>query len=329
MLDGLAPTSRRHVLVGAASDAYIKALGLRDDDVTYSSRRAWQSVAFRLALRGKAAYVSNAGEIQLNPRRLRINRVDRLLVALIRARGGVAISTGLGIRRPDGKRSPVLTSLTRACHISTWRDEPSRAFAEAGVVRPDWAFALGSTSSELMGGDRSSLVVSMRGDTASPSASWIECVAAVARELSLDVRVVSQVERDVSRGRELADRLGAAVQPWRGGDHLAAENELREIYRGARVVISDRLHVLIFAATEGAVPLYIPNVGSAKIPRTMATADLDGYRADADDVASALSAAVDLAGRQEQVLQRVEAARAELSELSRSMNELLESAGRR
>lgn len=325
MLEGLAPSSVRHVLVGAASDAYANALGLRDTDIVYRSRREWQATAFRRAVRGRAAFVSNAGEIQLNRRRRRINRVDRVLIALIRLTGGVAISTGLGVRHPNGKHSPMLTSLVRACQIATWRDEPSRAYARAGVVRADWAFALGSATSDLSNEDRPYLLVSMRGDTSSPASAWTDAVTAIARELGLQVRVVSQVERDVDRGEELAGRLDAELHPWQGGDHLTAETDLRRMYRQARMVISDRLHVLIFAATEGAVPLYLPNVASAKIPRTMAVADLDGFQADATDVESAVATAVSLSSRQEDVLERVDAARAELAELSRSMNTLLDS----
>ncbi len=112
----------------------------------------------------------------------------------------------------------------------------------------------------------------------SPASAWTDAVTAIARELGLQVRVVSQVERDVDRGEELAGRLDAELHPWQGGDHLTAETDLRRMYRQARMVSSDSLHVLIFAATEGAVPLYLPNVASAKIPRTMAVADLDGFQ---------------------------------------------------
>ncbi len=324
MLEGLAPSSRRHILVGAASDAYVKALGLRDGDIIYTSRRDWQAAAFRLAFRGRAAFVSNSGEIQLNKRRKRINRLDRLLIGLIRARGGVAISTGLGVRHPDGRRSRVLTSLARACQITTWRDAPSLAFAGVGVVRPDWAFALGTDTSQLNGQRRPYLLVSMRGDTASPSQAWIDSVTGIARELALTLRVISQVERDVVRGQELAERLDAEAHPWRGGDHLAAENELRELYRSSHLVISDRLHVLIFAATEGAVPLYIANVESMKIPRTMAAAGLEEFQVDGTQPSLAITGAVDLAGRQAYVLAHVSAARSELVSLSASMNALLD-----
>ncbi|KZE42599.1 hypothetical protein AVW09_09590 [Microbacterium sp. T32] len=218
----------------------------------------------------------------------------------------------------------MLTSLIRACQIATWRDEPSRAYARAGVVRPDWAFALGSATSELSNEDRPYLLVSMRGDTSSPASAWTDAVTAIARELGLQVRVVSQVERDEDRGEELARRLDAELHPWQGGDHFTAETDLRGRYRQARMVVSDRLHVLIFAATEGAVPLYLPNVASAKIPRTMAVVDLDGFQADATDVESAVATAVSLSSRQKDVLERVDAARAELAELSRSMNALLD-----
>lgn len=323
MLAGLAPGRRRHVLIGAASSAYVYALGLRDDDVTYSNRREWQIAAFQHAIRGRAAFVSNAGEIQLNKRRLRINRVDRLLVGLIRLRGGAAITTGLGVRNPFGAPSPMLTSLSRACQITTWRDEDSRRFARAGTVRPDWAFALGSDLDVVRSTERPLLVISMRGDTPALTDEWREAVSRVGTTLGLEVVVVSQVERDVTRGEELAGALGARSHPWRGGDHFAAEADLREVYRRARVVISDRLHVLIFAATEGAVPLYIPNIDSAKIPRTMAVAGLGDHRVSPHDPDLAATVTA-LADGQADVMAKVDVARKQLRELSTSMNSLIE-----
>ncbi|MET3469459.1 polysaccharide pyruvyl transferase family protein [Microbacterium sp. 1262] len=323
MLEGLAPSSRRHVLVGAASHAYVSALGLRGDDVTYKSRRQWQLMAFRLALQGKAAFVSNAGEIQLNRRRLRINRFDRALIALIRARGGAAISTGLGVRTPSGSHSPVLTSLARACQIATWRDQDSRDFARAGVVRPDWAFALGSATTDLSSDARPLVVISMRGDSEAPSAEWMSAIGAIRDAMGLRIVVISQVERDVARGEQLAVEFGAALHPWMGGDHLAAEEDLRSVYRRARLVISDRLHVLIFAATEGAVPIYLPATHSTKIPRTMATVGLGHYQASAGGGDEEIRRITRLASTQQEVLARVDAARAKLEELSRSMNTVI------
>lgn len=322
MLAGLAPGRRRHVLIGTASPAYVNALGLRDDDVTYANRRDWQLAAFRHALLGRAAFVSNAGEIQLNKRRLRINRVDRLLVGLIRLRGGAAITTGLGVRDPFGTPSPMLTSLSRACQITTWRDEDSRRFADAGTVRPDWAFALGSDLDVVRSTQRPLLVVSMRGDTPALTEAWQDAVAKVADTLGLEALVVAQVERDVARGVELAHALDARSHPWHGGDHLAAEADLREVYRRARVVISDRLHVLIFAATEGAVPLYLPNIDSAKIPRTMAVVGLGDHHVSPhdDDLSTKVAA---LADGQADVMSKVVAARSQLHDLATSMNNLI------
>ncbi|MEZ3157323.1 hypothetical protein AB1K56_10395 [Microbacterium sp. BWR-S6Y] len=322
MLDGLAPDRRRHVLVGAASHAYVKALGLRPDDLTYTNRRRWQLSAFRHAIQGRAAFVSNAGEIQLNRRRLRINRADRLLVALIRLRGGAAITTGLGIRNPAGEPSATLTSLARACQITTWRDEESQRFARAGAVRPDWAFALGASSDQMATGDRDLLVVSMRGDTPPVSAEWLDAVVSIRTALGLELVTVSQVERDVQRGGQLAESLSGDVHPWHGGDHLAAEADLRSVYRRARVVISDRLHVLIFAATEGAVPLYLPSIDSAKIPRTMAVVGLAEHMVSPND-ADLVDTVSALAGGQEVVIERVEEARSILAELTDSMNSLI------
>lgn len=322
MLDGLALGRRRHILVGTASHAYINALGLRADDMTYRSRREWQLAAFRHAFLGRAAFVSNAGEIQLNRRRRRINRVDRLLVGLIRLRGGAAITTGLGVRNPSGSPSAMLTSLARACQIATWRDEESRRFARSGSVRPDWAFALGSSGDDLKPDGRSLLVVSMRGDTADLTAEWREAVAELRSALGLELVIVSQVERDVERGDRIGADLGAHVHPWHAGDHLAAEADLREVYRRAQVVVSDRLHVLIFATTEGAVPLYLPNVESSKIPRTMAVAGLGDHHVSPRDERLVERVAT-LVAEQPTAMTRVEDARTQLRELSAAMNALI------
>lgn len=330
MLEGLGEGHRRHVLTGPASHAYVSGLGLRGDDILYTTRREWQLAAFRGAARGGAAFVSNAGEIQLNARRRAINRADLSLAGLIRARDGVVMLTGIGIRDPSGPRSRMLGTLSRLSALSAWRDEPTRRYVGHGTVAPDWAFALGNPSilhgvGEASPSQRTSLVISMRGDRPHPGDDWHRVVKATASALGLRITVVTQVERDLRRSAELVSALDGDEVPWRSGDHRGLEEVLRNVYRSASLVVSDRLHVLIFAATEGAVPASLVESPSLKIPRTLEAAGLTGHEVPMSgrERRDVIADFVSLVARREQTADAVRAAHHASHQLKSQMNRLL------
>src|SRR5699024_7030879 len=115
---------------------------------------------------------------------------------------------------------------------------------------------------------RGSLGVSLRADRPYPSPAWIRAVRDAGERLGLEIVTVAQVRRDDERAHRLASELGGrAVGFPPATTHVAQEKILRDEYAGMRAVVSDRLHVLLLALTEGAVPLGWTEAATDKLER--------------------------------------------------------------
>jgi hypothetical protein len=148
-------------------------------------------------------------------------------------------------------------------HITYWRDTKTAEFF-GGKVMPDLAFGqsgAGPSAAREVG------VISLRSDRPLPSDEWFSAVSGFLGELGLTPIIVTQVKRDDSRSAHIADRMTARLVPWLEGAHHHQEDLLREVYGRARVVISDRLHVLIAATIDGALPIAALTDHSDKIER--------------------------------------------------------------
>jgi hypothetical protein len=183
----------------------------------------------------------------------------------IRLQRGKVLRLGLGQRSPEPRLTKIYRTLFRLSNVVAWRDADTYTTFRMGEVMPDWGFAeRGST--EVDG--RSLLVLSYRSDKPALTPAIVRAVGEAARARGLDVVVVTQVGRDSSRSRELADALGAELVDWLDGrSHGEQERLLRDVYRRSAIVLSDRLHVLIVAMTEGAVPLALSLGPNYKIGR--------------------------------------------------------------
>lgn len=284
-LDVVRPLGRLHVFVGDKPAGYVAGLGLRPDDVVHRVPAAWRA-AVRDGLLAGSFYGFDSGETEV--RRPYARRYARLapLLAVNRARGGTAVQVGTGVREPRPWRHPIAAVL-RLCDVVSWRDTYSRDLMGVGTVAPDWAFALGPDAGTLRAGtDRPLLAVSVRQGTGDvrrepPDAAWAGRVRALADGLGLTPVVVTQVGRDGPLGDRLAHDLGAEHVGWQGDDHAAQEARLREVYRRCSHVLSDRLHVVVVAATEGAVPVGLtapaaPGAAPDKVERTLTAAGVTG-----------------------------------------------------
>lgn len=137
---------------------------------------------------------------------------------------------------------------------------------------PDWGFGLGrgglenELSTVAHPAAREFITVALRGDRRRPSEEWLDAVARLATRLDLTLVCVVQVEDDDSLAHDLADRMGAELVSWRDdGDHWAQEQRVRTVYASSVIVFSDRLHGLVMAATEGAIPLGWCEATTAKV----------------------------------------------------------------
>jgi len=314
LLDWLRGNGRLHVYLGASPPGYDAGLRLKDGDVTYRSFWRWYSAGIVDALRRRASYVYKPGEIQLTLVGMKEHLAMLPLVALVRAGGGFVGRVGVGSRNFSPLPRALITPSILLSNVSWWRDAETARYLRHGSVIPDLAFGEQPTATS---GDRDLLVVSMRSDPAHPglpSDEWIEAVRRVASDRGLAIVTVAQVTRDHERSLALAQMLGGEATGWDGVDHLAHEERLRTLYRRAALTISDRLHVLIAAATEGSVPAAPLTGGSGKIARHFAAAGVHdvAFRtrgATAADVAAQLGAVLD---RGDDIRDRVAGARADL-----------------
>ncbi|TFV64687.1 hypothetical protein E4P41_00100 [Geodermatophilus sp. DF01-2] len=323
LLDWVRPAGEMHVYVGSSPAGYDEGLGLRPDDRVYRSLRNWYRVALGSALRGNAAYVFKPGEIQLTLIGMKEHLSVLPLLLALRLRGGTAIRAGVGTRNyapvPRGLMRPSIA----LSDLTLWRDEATGAYMRTGEVMPDLAFGEGADDAAVASFSapspaRDVLVVSMRGDDPArpyPSRAWLAGVRAHAAANGLQIWAVTQVRTDDVRTVRLAADLGGQALTWHESTgHDEQERRLRALYSRTAIVLSDRLHVVIAAFTEGAVPVGAPIDGSDKVDRHFATIGVDGVSVSAaaesaEVVAEQLAA---LAGRRAEMFACLLEARARL-----------------
>ncbi|WP_135849752.1 glycosyltransferase [Serinibacter arcticus] len=293
-----------HVYVGEGAEDWTN-LGLRSVDRLYTDRRKWMFALARSAVLRRTTLLLNAGEL-LPDRRFLVSRALLLPVILAsRARGGRLIHAGFGLRDPNAKVPAIARLIASLSDVATWRDEASRSAAGIGTVAPDWAFGEGASPEHVSErhheqSDRRVLALSLRGDRPPPPAAWLDEVRRVVSEdLDATVVVVVQVRRDGDRNAWLAKELGAELIDWpEEADHAEQERRVRSVYSRATWIGSNRLHAVIMAVTEGAVPLDLVPDQSQKVPRALAVVDLallpaqgarERVKADQTDVRGALA----------------------------------------
>lgn len=251
------------IWVGSASSAFKSGLGLTHGDQVHERYRAWYTGALKSAARGRTFIAINAGEVPVSKRgAVRMASLAVLIIAA-QVRGGGGIWLGAGVPAP--KKLPYLVPIykvvAKLCKQSRFRDKESLAVVGSANHMPDWAFALGTpVESWKTTGQRRCLGIVMRGDRPHPDAVWGEWVKQTAACLELEIVVVIQVQRDTAMATRLADALGGSVAQFEFDDHSSLEAAVRHVYSNCAIVIGDRLHGLIVAATEGAVPLgWVPS----------------------------------------------------------------------
>lgn len=315
LLDWLRDEGELHVYLGRFPTGYDAGLDLEPGDVTYRSFVRWYAAAALAALTRPTTYSFKPGEIQLTLPGMKEHLAMLPLLALLRVRGGTSVRVGVGARNRSRVFAALVAPSIALSDLTLWRDGETHAELGGDGVMPDLAFAHRDDST-TQGWDRTTLVVSMRGDRPLPPDAWFDGIRAHAETTGAAIVAVTQVARDDERMRDIAARLGAEHVAWRPGDHRGLESALRDRYRSARLVISDRLHVLVAGVTEGAVPVGTPLSGDPKIARSMRaahipTAVIDPRSVDAREMAAALSR---VSERVDDVREGLAIARAQLRE---------------
>lgn len=257
-------------------------------------------------------------------------------VALVRLRGGRVARIGAGARNfaplPRALMWPsnALSSMTR------WRDQRTADYLGFGPAMPDLGYTDGMSDEGLLASlenddGRDLLVVSLREDEEVaprpyPGPAWFEGVREAAARMDLGICVVTQVSVDDDRSRRLAAELEADLVSWpEPVNHAPQEEALRAVYRRARVVASDRLHVIIAGLTEGAAPVGLLLDDDDKIARHFATIGVEGIAfnaidLDAEQIAENITR---IAGRRRVAIGAVVRARGRLREVRDELLALL------
>ncbi|KQQ92584.1 hypothetical protein ASF62_12090 [Leifsonia sp. Leaf325] len=293
----LKPLGRLHVYVGASPEGYAESLGVGADDVVYRSFSSWYRAGLSRAWGGTAHYVFKPGEIQLTIIGMKEHVVVLPLLALLRLRGGTVVRVGSGARDFAPLPRLLMRPSIALSQLTAWRDGTTAAYL-GGEVMPDLAFGEGAgPSTDAAAESRDTIVVSMRSDRPAPGAAWVSGIRRFAADQGLRIEVVTQVLRDRQRSRDLAAALGADLADWDGSDHAGQEDTLRAVYDRTALAVSDRLHVLIAASTEGAAPIALLVDGSGKIDRHFEAAGVSGVGVPSsglteDEIVAALATAL-------------------------------------
>lgn len=303
--------------VGDAPDVWLAQLGLSSDAIVLRSKRSvprW--LWMLLTAPARPVLIFEAGEVPLD----RGNGLREIVflaeTALVRMRRGVVVRPPRGIRAPS---NPSVWLHGRAAHLSQvalWRDAASAAIVGGDRLAPDIGFGAGVRPGRPWD-ERDELIVSLRGARPHPGDAWLEAVRAVASAEGLRIRTVVQVREDEDRARELAHALGGAFDPWGETDAVTQEARLRDRYDAARLVISDRMHVLVLGSLSGAVPVEAVPRPTRKIAEAFDTIGLRDITVDTSFAAvealqGFLASALD---RKAEVDDRVRAAERALSDV--------------
>lgn len=280
-LDWMRGTSDQLVIyTGAAPDVWLRQLGVPANAVVLRSKRSVPRWLWLLATApSRPVLAFEAGEIPLGRGNVLRELVFLAETVIVRLKRGVVVRPPRGIR---GATKPAVWLHARAARLSQialWRDATSAALVGGTGLAPDIGFAAGIRPGAAWH-DRDELIVSLRGTRPHPGDEWIAAVRALATAEGLRIRTVVQVREDEARSRELADQLGGEYDPWGDTDPVAQEQLLRERYDGARLVISDRMHVLVLAALSGAAPAEAVPAPTAKISDAFEAVGLTGITLD-------------------------------------------------
>ncbi|WP_368736932.1 polysaccharide pyruvyl transferase family protein [Arthrobacter sp. Marseille-P9274] len=267
-LDSLRPLGSLEIWIGKASSDFQTGLGLKDRDRTWRSFLNWYISAMVNAFRGKSTVAINAGEVPVSRRGAAKMLPLAVLLIVCKMTGRDRIWIGASVPNVHPVFGLPYRLVARLCNVIRWRDRRSEHNMGVRGVSPDWAFALGTEAgkwNELQ--TRTRLGVVLRGDRPEPSQEWKYWIRQLADDLHLRLTFVVQVRRDAQRAESLAAELGGDLLEWHMSDHASQEAAVRQLYSSCALVIGDRLHGLIVAASEGAVPLGWVESSAGKIGR--------------------------------------------------------------
>lgn len=312
------------VYAGASPDVWLRQLGVPADATVLRTKKSVPRWLWMLATsRARPVLVFEAGEVPLH----RGNELRELVflaeTVVVRLKRGIVIRPPRGIRAPSNPSTWLHARAARLSQIALWRDARSAQLVGGTSVVPDIGFA--SITRGTSDGARTELIVSLRGARPMPDSDWIEAVRSTADAEGLRIRTVVQVREDESRARELAVALGAQFDAWGDTDSVEQESRLRDRYSRARLVISDRMHVLVLAAVDGACVAEMVPAPTGKITAAFATIGIHDITLDATGAkpAEMRDFLTTQLGRATSLGERIDDARRQLDEIELHVRETI------
>ncbi|MET2011799.1 hypothetical protein ABXJ56_09630 [Microbacterium chocolatum] len=262
-----------HVYVGSGRGAWLEDLELDPSDVVFTSSRVWLKALVR-ALPSRPVLVVEPGEFSLTRPFYPWAGAHALLAVLVRLFGGRVIQLPRALARSDRSGRALYRAFTHTANLTLWRrDIPTKA--RTAVRSPDIAFSeIPDTDDDPSA--RDTIVVSVRGDREAPSIEALGVLRADAAVNGCRLVFLAQVEADNDWAREGASAMACESSVWDADvSSPTHESHVREIYRRSKAVLSDRLHVLVMAAAEGALPVAYSRVRADKAVAHFAAAGVD------------------------------------------------------
>ena len=265
------------IFVGDMPPAYIDAFGLSRSARLYDRSFTYQLELIKQVMRRRAHLVFAPGPRHLGRRKgakagIYLMSVLKAAInltnaAVVRISGGKVIVIGRALRGTD----PVLLMFERILVIISSdyrvRDTASSSVLGRPVSKiPDVAFD--DVRSDELGTDRTFFVMSFRGDHPA-SLEILKQAVDEARRLLLEPVLLTQVRSDNDQHQRIATALGCKFYPWTDESHGDQLLVVNDVYSRARVVLSDRLHALIFGIRQGAVPIALVHLGNDKLLPTI------------------------------------------------------------
>lgn len=315
-VSGLGPV---HTYVGRAPDAWIDQIGAAELGPVYHRGAGSKEWMRALVVAKRPVLLFEPGEVQLESRHAVRELVFLAVIVLVKVKRGTVVSAPRAVARPGVLPLLLFRLGARAADVVPMRNRESLALVGGSIRSPDIAFGREGIPTG-QAGPRDTLVVSLRGKRRAPSAEWIEAVRSFAEARGLRIVAAAQVRDDEDRAAELARALGAEDFGWGAIPELSQEHRLMMLYARARLVISDRLHVLVLATIQGAKPLELVDAPSGKVDSHFSWVGIDDVSVDSTgmDVAALTSALAAAAGRPAPPLtQALDRARADVAEVRR------------
>jgi len=203
---------------------------------------------------------------------------DGMLVALQHLPSLRMATAGMSMSRLSQSREMLLRTAVRRGGKLTVRDARTQSMLmSAGIstsLLPDLAFLLPTVSST----PKDLLVLSFRQAAAVKTESLLDSLTQfvrVASDWGLSTLVTWQVEHDAPYCRYLAERLNVRAEGIEPRERFRFDR-MCGIYDRASLVLSNRLHVLLVAASRGALPFPLIHESEVKVRAVFEGMGLEG-----------------------------------------------------